>query len=488
MINNNKINKKEKKEKTTTWKQDLYIAIKQFNYKWKVIVTIIAICIFICSHIILLKINMNLNNIPFIKDLNKMTLKDLPILGDVNIIHCMIYITSIAVSILLIYGFCMLLKTLSKPYKTKKITGICKDLKIYYGEKSKTNLAIPITETKDKENKKITKMELYSNGTTQEDWEKEDRLQRFSQKFGHAVIGVEPHETDFDKINLYYRKDFSNENLYWKDEYLVKDDCTLVLGQNITGKQEIINLNDNPHITIAGMSGSGKSIELMCLLMQNILKGNRVIIGEFAKDCVDFNKNWRNLKNCELYTDINKFLSVFQEGELSHELYVRKELLKLYNCKNISEYNKKIETGEIKGEKLQRIIIALDEAGQVFTKSNDKATEKILAEIRYQINRLFSTYRFCGVHAILATQIPSATIFTEEVRHNSDRICGKANKILSEMAIDSPKASTIPKKSKGLFATSWGTEFQGYLFLEKEVFRDCPKKQRGGHIEYPPNN
>lgn len=160
MIDNKKINKKEKKEKTTTWKQDLYIAMKQINYKWKVITMIIANCIFICLHISLFKINMNLNNIPFIKDLNNMTLNGLPIIGDVNIIHCIIYIISIVISIVSIYGFYMLLKALSKPYKTKTITEICKDLKIYYGEKSKRNLPIPITEKKDKENSKITKMEL----------------------------------------------------------------------------------------------------------------------------------------------------------------------------------------------------------------------------------------------------------------------------------------------------------------------------------------
>lgn len=468
-------NKKEKKEKITTWKQDLYIAMKQINYKWKVITMIIANCIFICLHISLFKINMNLNNIPFIKDLNNMTLNGLPIIGDVNIIHCIIYIISIVISIVSIYGFYMLLKALSKPYKAKTITGICKDLKIYYGEKSKRNLPIPITETKDKENSKITQMELYSNGTTIEDWEKEDRLKRFSQKFSRAVVGVEPHETDIDKMYLYYRKDYSEKTLFWKNSYLINDDCTLVLGENGIGKQETINLNDNPFLVIAGSSGSGKSIELMSLLMQNILKGNRVIIGEFSKGGVDFNKYWRNLKNCTIYTELDLFEGLFGY-ELSHELDVRKELLRINNCKNISDYNKKIETGEIKGEKLQRIIIALDEAGQIFTKSNDKKTEETLKYIRYNINKMFSTYRYCGIHAILATQVPSASIFTEEVRYNSDRICGKANKILSEMAIDSPKASTISKKSKGHFATSWGTEFQGYLFFEKDVFKNCEKQ------------
>lgn len=94
-------------------------------------------------------------------------------------------------------------------------------------------------------------MELYSNGTTMEDWEKEDRLKRFSQKFGRVVVGVEPHETDIDKMYLYYRKDYSEKTLFWKDSYLINDDCTLVLGENGIGKQETINLNDNPFLVIA---------------------------------------------------------------------------------------------------------------------------------------------------------------------------------------------------------------------------------------------
>ncbi|MDR0979039.1 MAG: hypothetical protein LBL91_03785 [Lachnospiraceae bacterium] len=471
-MENNKIRKN--KEKVTTWKQDVHIGISQFHYKWKVAIVIISTCILVKIHMSLIKFNVNLDNVKFIQNIDSALLKDMPFLK-IKLLYFMIYVASITTSIILIYGFYKLLKFLSKPWKTNKLAKICEQLQICYGKRNKNNLPILITERKDKRNEKIKVMEFYSNGTTVEDWKKEDRLKRISQKLNRAVVEVEAHNKDIDKILLYYRKDYSEKLIYWDNNYLINDDCSLVLGENKLGMQEIINLNDNPHWIIAGSSGSGKSVELLNLLMQNILKGNKVIVAEFYKGGVDFNKEWRNLENFTIYTEIEELLG-YIVYDLSHELDVRKELLKLYNCKNISEYNRKVETKEIKGERLDRIIIALDEAGQVFIKSKDKKKEEKLEIIRKKLSEIFSMYRFCGVHCLYGTQVPSSSVFDEAIRHNSERICGRADKILSKIAIDTEDAAFIPKKSKGHFITSEGKEFQGYLFSEKEVF-EGQKKQ-----------
>lgn len=50
------------------------------------------------------------------------------------------------------------------------------------------------------------------------------------------------------------------------------------------------------------------------------------------------------------------------------------------------------------------------------------------------------------------------------------RVCGRANKVLSSIVIDSEEASKIPKKSRGQFITNEGKKFQGYIFYEKDVF------------------
>lgn len=60
---------------------------------------------------------------------------------------------------------------------------------------------------------------------------------------------------------------------------------------------------------------------------------------------------------------------------------------------------------------------------------------------------------------------------SEKIRHNCDfRVCGRANKILSSIVIDSEEASKIPKSSRGQFITNDGKKFQGYIFYEKDVF------------------
>ena len=45
------------------------------------------------------------------------------------------------------------------------------------------------------------------------------------------------------------------------------------------------------------------------------------------------------------------------------------------------------------------------------------------------------------------------------------------------MVIDSPKASTIPKKSRGKFITNENKEFQSYLFYEKKVFKELAENK-----------
>lgn len=72
--------------------------------------------------------------------------------------------------------------------------------------------------------------------------------------------------------------------------------------------------------------------------------------------------------------------------------------------------------------------------------------------------------RAVGIHLILATQRPDATIIPGQIKNNIDcRICGRADNVLSQIVLDSTEASTaIPKDAQGRFLMNDGTMFQAF--------------------------
>jgi len=77
--------------------------------------------------------------------------------------------------------------------------------------------------------------------------------------------------------------------------------------------------------------------------------------------------------------------------------------------------------------------------------------------------------RAFGIHLILATQRPDATILSGQIKNNVNcRICGRADTILSQIILDSTAAAEqIPKDARGRFLLHDGTFFQAYWFDDR---------------------
>lgn len=287
------------------------------------------------------------------------------------------------------------------------------------------------------------------------------------------VIDVEDYKSN--KLIINYKKHKSN-----KIDYLLKDDFKIILGINDKGEKKILDFNIIPHITISSASGGGKTTLFKSIFMQSYLKGAKIIIADF-KGGLDFNKGWDRLgkERCKIITDV-KTLWDYVSYDLPDIANERKALLNRYNCESAKEYNEKIDKGEIVGEKIQRIVIGLDEAAQVFIKSKNKDEEEKLQQIRGKIENISSLYRAININLVISTQVPSSSVLTEAVRHNAVlRICGRANKILSQVAIEKDIASTISANDRGRFATNEDKDcfFQGYLFYEKDVFPELKENK-----------
>lgn len=250
------------------------------------------------------------------------------------------------------------------------------------------------------------------------------------------------------------------EVLRWSDAYLSPDNFVLVLGESLTGPVAV-NLANIPHILLGGSTGSGKSVLLKLLLMQALRKGAEVYIADF-KGGVDFPKVWR--QKCHMCFREDTLLYVL--GQLVAVLEARKGWLEEAGCKDLDAFN------EATGEGLPRLVFGCDEVAEVLDRTGrSKGDKELLAQIESRLATIARLGRAFGIHLILATQRPDATIIPGQIKNNLDfRVCGRADNILSQIILDNTSAAEqIPKDARGRFILGDGTVFQGYLFDEGQL-------------------
>ena len=84
------------------------------------------------------------------------------------------------------------------------------------------------------------------------------------------------------------------------------------------------------------------------------------------------------------------------------------------------------------------------------------------------ISRIGRAY---GINLILCTQRPSTEIIKGEIRVNlGTHICGRADRILSQMILDnSAAAELISSEDQGVFVMKHNTLFKAYYLDEQDL-------------------
>ena len=317
-----------------------------------------------------------------------------------------------------------------------------------------------LTTHKDKQNPQVTVMEFEANGIPRKEWE--DKQGKIESALNLHIVKVAEGK-DKRRILLYTVPAKTNlpAVIYWQDNYLSNDSFVLVLGESLTG-QETVNLAYIPHILLGGSTGSGKSVLLKSLIIQCVKKGAVVCVADF-KGGVDFPEVWH--RKCRMVFEKTDLLEMLTT--LVDELERRKTVFRDEGCSNIDEHNRN------RGDSLVRIIFAFDEVAEVLDKNGlSKEDKELVAKIEGKLSVIARQGRAFGIHLILATQRPDATILAGQIRNNIDcRICGRADNVLSQIILDNTTAADqIPKDTQGRFITGDGTVFQGYLFDEITAF------------------
>ena len=115
-------------------------------------------------------------------------------------------------------------------------------------------------------------------------------------------------------------------------------------------------------------------------------------------------------------------------------------------------------------------MFACDEVAEILDKTGrNKEDKERLGQIESRLSTIARQGRAFGIHLILATQRPDASIIPGQIRNNMDfRVCGRAESVLSQIILDNTSAAEqIPKNARGRFITGDGVVFQGYLFNER---------------------
>lgn len=311
----------------------------------------------------------------------------------------------------------------------------------------------------DRDNPRLTVWEFDPCGIPLNEWEdKQARIEaalnitvaKMTWGEGRKIIRIYavPAESDFPAL------------LRWRNIYLSPENFVLVLGESLAGPVTV-NLAHIPHILLGGSTGSGKSVLLKLLLMQALYKGAEVYIADF-KGGVDFPRVWH--ERCRMCFTESDLLDTLDQ--LVAVLEYRKGRLSETGAPNLDAYN------HVTGTCLPRLVFACDEVAEVLDRSGRSKEEKErLGQIENRLATIARQGRAFGIHLILATQRPDATVIPGQIRNNLDfRVCGRADSVLSQIILDNTSAAEqIPKDARGRFILHDGTVFQGYLFDEGQL-------------------
>jgi len=206
---------------------------------------------------------------------------------------------------------------------------------------------------------------------------------------------------------------------YFSNKDIPKGDLNCLLGQSVDGSKVWMDLAQNPHMIVAGTSGSGKSV-LLHNIIANLFNYNKVQLFLLDPKNIEFSLYEKYMKNVHVgysYDDAIKVLDQVLSLMESRYEAIRQGL-------NI--------------KKLPFVVLIIDEFADLIMQ--DKG------DIFYnKLCRLAQKCRAARINIVLSTQRPSVNIINGAIKANfAARIsCKVASQVDSKVVLDSSGAENL---------------------------------------------
>ncbi len=182
---------------------------------------------------------------------------------------------------------------------------------------------------------------------------------------------------------------------------------TMALGREASGKVIVADLVRMPHMLIAGATGSGKSVCINDIIVSMIYKSSPqevrfILVDPKMVEMTMFGSLPHLL--IPVVTEPKKAAGAMRWAV--KEMTDRYKLFSAQNARNIDRYNERVEKADL----LPRIVVIIDELADLMMIAPD--------EVEDSIRRIAQLGRAAGIHLILATQRPDATVITGLIKAN----------------------------------------------------------------------
>lgn len=228
-----------------------------------------------------------------------------------------------------------------------------------------------------------------------------------------------------------------------------KFDLPIALGKTITNEVFMADLTKIPHLLVAGATGQGKSVGLNVIITSLLYKKHPnelklVLIDpkkvEFSVYAPIADHFMAQVDDDEpIITDVTKVVRTLKS--LCTLMDHRYDLLKLAGARNLKEYNDKYLrhklNPELGHEFMPYIVVIIDEFGDLIMTAGK--------EVEMPIARIAQLARAVGIHMIIATQRPTTSIITGNIKANfPGRIAFKVSSMMdSRIILDRPGANQL---------------------------------------------